>query len=150
VGEFRIKTEVKCQWIAALCHSGSTRESGKLPGAMGGPVGGRILVSSTKQSRLLDAYRFPGFCPMDEVRGVFGDPNARIVTLVRRSKERRPARAKENIPDDTIASFVGLGTQFRCNAKILLNHAALHLNRATHRLNGAGELDQNAVTNRWS
>jgi hypothetical protein len=47
---------------------------------------------------------------MDGVRGVFGDPNARIVTFVRRSKKRRLARAEENMPDDTIASFIGLGT----------------------------------------
>jgi hypothetical protein len=47
---------------------------------------------------------------MDEVRGVFGDPNARILTLVRRSKKRPAARAEENIPGGTIASFVRLGT----------------------------------------
>jgi hypothetical protein len=45
---------------------------------------------------------------MDEVRGVFGDPNARIITLVRRSKKRPAARAEENSPDGTIASFVWL------------------------------------------
>ena len=49
--------------------------------------GGRVLVTSTKRQRLLDAYRFPGFRPIEEVRGVFGDPHARIVTLVRRSKK---------------------------------------------------------------
>ena len=76
---------------------------------MDGDVGGRILVTSTKRQRLLDAYRFPGFRPMDEVRGVFGDPHARIVTLVRRSKKRPAARAEESIPGGTIASFVGLG-----------------------------------------
>ena len=69
---------------------------------MGGLRRGRILVSSTKQRRLLDAYRFPGFRPMDEVRGVFGDPNARIITLVRRSRNRPAGRG-------TIASFVWLG-----------------------------------------
>src|SRR5215207_3039798 len=71
-------------------------------------VGGRILITSTKRRRLLDAYRFPGFRPMDEVRGVFGDPHARIVTLVRRSKKRPAARADEDIPDGTIARFAGL------------------------------------------
>jgi hypothetical protein len=26
---------------------------------------------------LLNAYWFPGFCPVDDLRGVFGDPHAR-------------------------------------------------------------------------
>ena len=46
---------------------------------------------------------------MDEVRGVFGDPNARIITLVRRSKKQPAARAEENSPGGTIASSVWLG-----------------------------------------
>jgi len=46
---------------------------------------------------------------MDEVRGVFGDPNARIITLVRRSKKRAAARAEENSLGGTIESFVWLG-----------------------------------------
>jgi hypothetical protein len=32
---------------------------------------------------LQDAYRFPGFQPLTIVRGVFGDPQVRIVQLVR-------------------------------------------------------------------
>src|SRR6267378_3577511 len=72
---------------------------------MNGGVGGRVLVTSTKRRRLLDAYRFPGFRPIEEVRGVFGDPHARIVTLVRRSKKRPVGRADENIPVGTIARF---------------------------------------------
>lgn len=42
-----------------------------------------------RAGRLTDAYAFPGFRPLHSVRGVFGDPKARIVTLVRRSKKRR-------------------------------------------------------------
>jgi hypothetical protein len=45
------------------------------------------MPSKSKKKRLLDAYRFPGFRPLDEVKGVFGDPFARVVTLVRRSKK---------------------------------------------------------------
>ena len=45
--------------------------------------------------RLTDAYAFPGFRPLHSVRGVFGDPKARIVTLVRRSKKRCAASADE-------------------------------------------------------
>jgi hypothetical protein len=46
------------------------------------------LVTATKQRRLRDAYRFAGFRPIEQVRGVFGDPHARIVALVRRSKNQ--------------------------------------------------------------
>jgi len=62
-------------------------------------------VTSAKRRRLRDAYRFPGFRPVERVRGVFGDPHARIVTLIRRSKKRRAAHADEFIPGGTIASF---------------------------------------------
>jgi len=62
-------------------------------------------VTSTKRRRLRDAYRFPGFRPMEEVRGVFGDPHARIVTLARRSKKRHAEHADASIPGGMIASF---------------------------------------------
>jgi hypothetical protein len=45
------------------------------------------MPSIPKKKRLHDAYRFPGFRPLEEVKGVFGDPFARVVTLVRRSKK---------------------------------------------------------------
>ena len=41
-----------------------------------------------KQRRLEDAYRFIGFRPEPRVRGIFGDPKARIVRLLRRRKKR--------------------------------------------------------------
>jgi hypothetical protein len=41
-----------------------------------------------KPLRLPDAYRFPGFRPEPIVRGFFGDPKARIVSLRRRQKKR--------------------------------------------------------------
>jgi hypothetical protein len=44
-----------------------------------------------KPLRLPDAYRFPGFRPEPIVRGCFGDPKARIVSLRRRQKKRRAA-----------------------------------------------------------
>jgi len=43
--------------------------------------------------RLPDTYRFPGFRPAAVIRGIFGDPKARIVTLQRRRKKRRAASA---------------------------------------------------------
>jgi len=44
-----------------------------------------------KQRRLQDGYRFAGQRPLATVRGVFGDPRARIVVLVRRQKKRHVA-----------------------------------------------------------
>jgi hypothetical protein len=58
--------------------------------------------------RLIDAYAFPGFRPRARVRGVFGDPKARIVTLVRRSKKRAAVSADARIgvgTTDAHASF---------------------------------------------
>ena len=37
--------------------------------------------------RLWDAYCFPGFRPEPTVRGIFGDPKARVIGLNRRSKK---------------------------------------------------------------
>ena len=41
--------------------------------------------------RLSDGYSFAGFRPKEAVRGVFGDPDVRIVSLERRSKKRSAA-----------------------------------------------------------
>jgi hypothetical protein len=47
------------------------------------------MATSTKRPRrLLDAYRFPGLRPQATVKGVFGDPKARVITLVRRGKKQ--------------------------------------------------------------
>lgn len=40
-----------------------------------------------KLTRLLDIYRFPGFVPRPQVRGVFGDPLAVVISLQRRRKK---------------------------------------------------------------
>ena len=46
------------------------------------------MPTSTKhRRRLLDAYRFRGFRPLATVKGVFGDPKARVVTLVRQKRK---------------------------------------------------------------
>jgi hypothetical protein len=44
------------------------------------------MATIRKRKRLLDVYRFAGFLPLELVRGVFGDSSARVITLVRRSK----------------------------------------------------------------
>ncbi len=47
------------------------------------------MANSAKQRRRLwEAYAFPGFRPQSTVRGVFGDPKARVIVVVRRSKKR--------------------------------------------------------------
>lgn len=55
------------------------------------------MATLRKHRRLLDAYRFAGFRPQDEVRGVFGDSVARVVTLTRRSKNGFTRRVVERI-----------------------------------------------------
>jgi hypothetical protein len=49
------------------------------------------MAISPKRKRLLDAYRFTSFRPMEKIRGIFGDPRARVITLVRRSKKQSAA-----------------------------------------------------------
>ena len=51
---------------------------------------------SEAKAAAVDAYAFPGFRPQPTVRGVFGDPKARVVTLVRRSKKRSAAAVGES------------------------------------------------------
>jgi hypothetical protein len=36
----------------------------------------------------LDEYRYPGFRPRAKVRGIFGDPKARVIELERVQKKR--------------------------------------------------------------
>src|SRR5260370_23863943 len=47
-----------------------------------------MAESGKRQRRLSDGYSFAGFRARATVRGVFGDPNVRIVCLDRRSKKR--------------------------------------------------------------
>ncbi len=54
-----------------------------------------------KLKRLLDVYRFPGFTPSAEVRGVFGDRWAVVITLRRRRKKRAAASAAAPIAPST-------------------------------------------------
>ena len=46
-----------------------------------------MTIHAKHPRRLRDAYQFPGFRPQATVKGVFGDPKARVVTLVRREKK---------------------------------------------------------------
>ena len=46
------------------------------------------MAKSPTRRRLSNTYRFTGFRPLEPIKGVFGDPRARVLTLVRRSKKR--------------------------------------------------------------
>src|SRR5271157_5638726 len=89
VGDFQGFWSIKPAWIAAFFGFGAYRvlvaNRSWFPIAV---AMGAIVASSTKRRRLVDAYRFAGFRPVEHVRGVFGDPYARIITLVRRSKKQ--------------------------------------------------------------
>jgi hypothetical protein len=52
-----------------------------------------MTKSGKRQRRLSDGYSFAGFRAKTTVRGVFGDPDVRIVRLDRRSKKRFAAVA---------------------------------------------------------
>ena len=66
------------------------------------------MATSTKRvRRLWDAYAFPGFRPRPTVRGVFGDPKARVITLERRSKKRAAVAVVEPTWAGTTGARVG-------------------------------------------
>jgi hypothetical protein len=63
-----------------------------------------------KIKRLQDVYRFPGFVPLAQVRGVFGDPYAVVITLRRRRKKRAVVFADVPIAPSTISVLDGCAT----------------------------------------
>ena len=63
-----------------------------------------------KQRRLQDGYWFAGLRPLATVRGVFGDPRARIVVLVRRRKKRHAASVGGGTAASTTGDAVWFGT----------------------------------------
>jgi hypothetical protein len=56
---------------------------------------------------LRDAYRFPGFIPGRTIRGIFGDPQARVVSLTRRAKKQSAGRVARRIVTGTIGDNAG-------------------------------------------
>lgn len=57
------------------------------------PASLSVQPSDHPQARLIDAYAFPGFRPLSRVGSLPNDPQARVVTLRRRSKKRPAASA---------------------------------------------------------
>ena len=64
------------------------------------------MATSLKRKRLLDAYRFPFFRPLENIRGIFGDSKARVITLVRRSKKQSATPVDGLNPVGTTRSLV--------------------------------------------
>ena len=60
------------------------------------------MEKSSYKRRLSEAYRFPGFHTMLTVTGIFGDPKARLVQLIRRSNKRYAAAAERRKSADMI------------------------------------------------
>ena len=58
-----------------------------------------------KKRRLLDEYRFPGFGPRAEIKGIFGDSKARVIRLKRIQKKRYAG---------VVERFIGVITTRRC------------------------------------
>ena len=66
-----------------------------------------MAAPGMRKRRLWDAFAFPGFRPEGTVRGIFGDPKARIIRLKRRSKKHRAAVVDTCTTAGTIAGLVG-------------------------------------------
>lgn len=73
-----------------------------------------MAKSGKRPRRLSDGYLFAGFRARATVRGVFGDPDMRIVRLERRSKKRFAAVADWFRAGGTIGGYVGFAT---CRAR---------------------------------
>jgi len=63
----------------------------------------------SKKRSLLDAYRFPGFRPRARIKGIFGDPQSRVIRLERRQKKRRAAGVAPGTGVSTTARSVVSG-----------------------------------------
>lgn len=62
-----------------------------------------------KKRRLRDEYQFPGFSPRAEVKGIFGDPKARIIKLERTQKKQYAGVVARFIGVITTRGFGGYG-----------------------------------------
>jgi hypothetical protein len=74
-------------------------------------IGYDCAMSKLLRARQLrDAYRFAGFVPAATVRGVFGKPQVRVLTLRRRQKKRPVAFVAFATGAFTIRSFAWSAT----------------------------------------
>ena len=68
-----------------------------------------------KKRGLLDEYRFPGFCPKRDIKGIFGDPKARVIQLQRSQKKRHAV---------AVARSIGAITTRKCVVSVIF-HAGM-------------------------
>jgi hypothetical protein len=57
--------------------------------------------------RLADTYTFPNFRPLQTIQGLFGDPEARLIRLVRRGKKLSVESAERFTGVGTIDATIG-------------------------------------------
>jgi hypothetical protein len=69
----------------------------------------------SKTKHLEDAYRFPGFHPLRWVKGIFGDPWARLLTL-RRQEKKPSVELAVRFTDPT--TITGCGKSATCPAAV--------------------------------
>lgn len=62
-----------------------------------------------KKRRLLDEYRFPGYSQRAKIKGIFGDPKARVIRLKRTQKKRYAGVVERFIGVNTTRRSVGSG-----------------------------------------
>jgi hypothetical protein len=55
--------------------------------------------------QLTGVYRFPGFRPLSTIRGIFGDPKARVIRLSRRGKKQNVGPAAKYIDHFTTTRY---------------------------------------------
>ena len=63
-----------------------------------------------KHKQLWDVYCLPGFSPEHAVRGIFGDPRAGVIGLIRRGKKRFAVPAGTFIAPITTGRLAEFGT----------------------------------------
>ncbi len=62
-----------------------------------------------RKRRLWDIYQFPGFRPSATVKGIFGDPEARVIALTRRPKKHSAEVADFPIAHGTTGRYAACG-----------------------------------------
>jgi hypothetical protein len=62
-----------------------------------------------RKRRLWDIYQFPGFRPSATVKGIFGEPGARVIALSRRPKKHSAAAADFLTARGTTGRYVACG-----------------------------------------
>lgn len=68
------------------------------------------MAQTPKKKTLYDTYRFPGFTPVRELHGRFGDRWARVIRLNRRSKKQSAAPAVRFTRAGTIGGHARFAT----------------------------------------